>query len=129
MNRTPGTELGRHAGLAGARHGALRAAVLSYLGLSRHQLITQMKTGKTLAQIADATPGKSAAGLTEALVNAIKPRLDAAVAAHRLSKKDEATHLTRLETRISRLLAHQHLGDHRSHTPAGTSTGAASPAP
>ncbi len=130
VNRSAATELKRHAGLAGARHGALRAALLSYLGLNRHQLIIQMKSGKTVAQIADATPGKSAAGLTEVLVNAIKPRLDAAVAAHRLSQQDEAAHLTRLKARIGRLLSHQHPGNHRSHPPSGTSTGAAAtPAP
>jgi hypothetical protein len=130
VNRTPATELKRHAALGAARHGALRAAVLSYLGLNRHQLITEMKSGKTLAQIADATPGKSAAGLTEAMVNAFKPRLDAAVAAHRLDKTEEAAHVARLKTRIARLLNHTHLGDHRSHAPAGTGTGtAATPAP
>jgi hypothetical protein len=119
VNRSPATELKRHAGLGAARHGALRAAALSYLGLSRHQLILEMKTGKTLAEIADATPGKSAAGLTEALVNAIKPRLDAAVASHRLSKQEEAAHLSRLKGRIARLLSHHHPGVvHRSHAAA-----------
>jgi hypothetical protein len=130
VNRSAAIELKRHAGLAGARQGALRAALLSYLGLTRHQLIIEMKSGKTPAQIADATPGKSAAGLTEALVNAIKPRLDAAVAAHRLSKQDEAAHLTRLRARIGRLLSHQHPGVRRPHAPGSTSTGApATPAP
>jgi len=129
VNRTPKTELERHAALGAARHGALRAAVLSYLGLTRHQLILEMKSGKTIAQIADATPGRSAAGLTEVMVNAIKPRLDAALAAHKLSKQDAAARLARLKSRISRLLSHQHPGDRPMHTPGGASTNAGTPAP
>lgn len=129
VNRSPKTELKRHGALGAARHGALRAAVLSYLGLTRHQLILEMKSGKTIAQIADTTPGKSAGGLTEVMVNAIKPRMDAAVAAHKLSKREEAAHLVRLKSRIARLLSHAHPGDRPVHTPAGTSTGAATSAP
>ena len=40
----------------------------TYLGISQTSLFTQLKAGKTLAQIANATAGKSAAGLIAALV-------------------------------------------------------------
>ena len=40
------------------------AAAAVYLGLSPSQLAGRLSGGKTLAQVADATPGKSAAGLT-----------------------------------------------------------------
>jgi hypothetical protein len=43
-------------------------AAATYLGISQTSLFTQLKSGKTLAQIADATTGKSAAGLIAALV-------------------------------------------------------------
>lgn len=48
-------------------HGPLDAAA-TYLGLSQSALMTQLQAGKTLAQIANATSGKSAAGLIAALV-------------------------------------------------------------
>ena len=44
------------------------AAVATYLGISRSAIVTQLQAGKTLAQIANATSGKSAAGLIAALV-------------------------------------------------------------
>jgi hypothetical protein len=123
VNRAPGTELHRHTRLGGARHGALRAAALSYLGISRHQLISQLKSGKTLAQVADSIPGKSAAGLTEVLVKTIKTKLDAAVGAHRLSDRAATARLTLLRARITRLLDHTHAGlHHGAHAPPGAST-------
>ncbi len=124
VNRTPGTELARHARLGARRHGALRAVVLSYLGMTRHQLIKELKTGKTIAQVADSTPGRSAAGLTEALLATVRVKLDAKVAAHKLTKGDESAHLTLFKARISHLLAQTHVGLHHPHT--GTS---ATPAP
>ncbi len=120
VNRTPGTELARHARLGGRRHGALRAAVLTYLGMTRHQLIKELKTGKTIAQVADSSPGKSAAGLTEALLATVKGKLDAKVAAHELTKSDESAHLTLFRARISRLLAQTHVGLHHPHAATGT---------
>jgi hypothetical protein len=45
-------------------------AAATYLGLTPAELKTQLQSGKTLAQIADATSGKSAAGLIDALVAA-----------------------------------------------------------
>ena len=43
-------------------------AAATYLGISQTSLFTQLRSGKTLAQLADATSGKSAAGLIAALV-------------------------------------------------------------
>ena len=40
----------------------------TYLGISLDSLRTQLQAGKTLAQIANATSGKSASGLIDALV-------------------------------------------------------------
>src|SRR3954447_21559375 len=62
------------------RHGGdeLQAAA-DYLGLSVGDLLTQLQSGKTLAQIADATNGKSAAGLIDALVKHEQAELAQAV--------------------------------------------------
>jgi hypothetical protein len=47
----------------------------SYLGISESSLFTQLRSGKTLAQIADATAGKSSAGLIDALLAAATKQL------------------------------------------------------
>jgi hypothetical protein len=68
------TEVDRVRGNGGARLVAAR-----YLGLSAAQLGSELSTGKTLAQIAASTAGKSEAGLIEALVTARKATLAAEV--------------------------------------------------
>jgi hypothetical protein len=62
------------------------AAAATYLGLSQASLETALQSGKTLAQVANATSGKSAAGLVDALVAAEKTELAAAVTAGRLTQ-------------------------------------------
>ncbi|HXD55392.1 MAG TPA: hypothetical protein VN618_11605, partial [Solirubrobacteraceae bacterium] len=97
---------------AAARHGhlRLREAIRSYLGIPRRQLLSQLRSGRTLAQIADATPGRSASGLREALISASRARLDTKVAAHVLSKRAQQHRIGRLETRITALLGRSHPG-------------------
>jgi hypothetical protein len=56
--------------------GALAAAA-TYLGSSPAQLRSELRSGKSLAQIADATSGKSQAGLIAALEAAFKEKLTA----------------------------------------------------
>jgi len=74
-----------------------------YLGLTDEQLRTELESGKTLAQIA-ADHGKSADGLVDALVAAAKKKLDAAVAAGRLTKAEAASMLNGLKERITNLV-------------------------
>ena len=64
----------------GARGPHFGAAVASYLGLTRAQLRTQLRSGKSLAQIATAQ-GKTVAGLKAAILAEAKTRLDKAVTA------------------------------------------------
>ena len=71
-----------HHGGPGFRHDDLADAA-SYLGITQTALETALQSGKTLAQVADATSGKSAAGLIDALVAAEKAELAAAVKAVR----------------------------------------------
>jgi len=74
----------------GGRHGHGHRddldAAASYLGESASDILTALQGGKTLASIADATSGKSAAGLVAALVAHEKQELAAAVAAGRLTQ-------------------------------------------
>ncbi|HEX6987090.1 MAG TPA: hypothetical protein VF170_17055 [Planctomycetaceae bacterium] len=79
------------------------ASAATYLGISRSDLLTQLRSGKTLAQVAAATSGKSAAGLVDALVadakaqlaQAVKDGMLTQVQADRLaaSVEDHVTHL------------------------------------
>lgn len=73
----------------------------SYLGLTRDQVLGERRSGRSLAQLADATRGKSAAGLIEALVSARKANLVAAVAAGSLSPARESTQLSTLAERVT----------------------------
>jgi hypothetical protein len=52
----------------GPPHGSGIHVAATYLGISDDVLVTQLRSGKTLAQIANATSAKSAAGLIDALV-------------------------------------------------------------
>lgn len=76
------------------------SAALSYLGLTRAALQADLRSGKTLAQIASATSGKSEAGLIDALVRARKQALAAKVAAGALTQKQVNARLGGLAERV-----------------------------
>jgi hypothetical protein len=71
-----------------------------YLGVTPTQLRKEMQSGRTLAQIANATGGKSATGLLDALVSAKAGKLHSRVTAGKLSRRQERTRLADLRTRI-----------------------------
>jgi hypothetical protein len=68
----------RRRGHAG-RHG-LYATAAGYLGIGRAQLVRELRSGRSLADIAGATPGRSAGGLIAALESAARNRLAAKAA-------------------------------------------------
>jgi len=78
-------------------------ASAAYLGLTAEQLKTELKSGRTLAQIASAQ-GKTAAGLEQAIETAVKAKLDKAVAAGRISADREQKILERLSSRLDLLV-------------------------
>lgn len=86
------------------RQPALLRSVTSYLGISRADLAARVAAGETLAQIADATPGKSADGLVAAIVKSARTRLDALVARGALSASVEQRLLARLSEAVRRLV-------------------------
>jgi hypothetical protein len=94
--------LARRAGRRGLRIGE-RAAV-QYLGISPATLRTDLRSGKSLAQIAGSTLGKSVAGLKAAIIAAEKSKLDTAVKNGRITSQQEQQVLTRLSSRIDTLL-------------------------
>jgi hypothetical protein len=80
---------------------SLLALPAAYLGVSTDTLKDQLKSGKTLAEIANATSGKSAQGLVDYLVAKAKPKLDAKVAAGKLTQAQENDWLDKLTTWVT----------------------------
>jgi hypothetical protein len=77
-------------------HRGLLAVPAAYLGLTKAQLRDRLASGKTLAQVADATPGKSAAGLVDYVVGLAKAKLDPWVARGKLTADRESAILAKL---------------------------------
>lgn len=109
VNR-PGGPVGRHA-FGAARLKALFAArrqlgqaAASYLGTTPAALRSQLRSGKSLAQIADATAGKSKAGLVATLVAAWQRTPSARSASASLSSAQRARRQQRLERRVAHLV-------------------------
>jgi AraC-like DNA-binding protein len=75
------------------------AGAASYLGLSQQQLFDQLRSGRSLAQIAKAR-GKSVSGLEKAMTASIKSRLDKLVSAGHISKSQEQKMLAMLSSAI-----------------------------
>lgn len=89
----------RHHG--GHHHMGLLSLPSAYLGLSKDAIKAQLESGKTLAQIADATPGKSAAGLVNFVVASAKTKLDVWVANSKISQAQEDTWLAKLGAKVT----------------------------
>jgi hypothetical protein len=81
-------------------HGRLSKAA-AYLGTTPEQLMAALRSGRTLAQVADATQGKSAGGLVDALVHSARAKLDAGVAAGHLTAAQEKRLLATLSQRLT----------------------------
>jgi hypothetical protein len=99
---SPGNGMGPSFGSSGvpAQAYAMADTAASYLGLTRDELIAQVKSGKTLAQIAVAQ-GKSVDGLIDALVAAGTAELDKRVADGTLTAAQRDTIVSQLRARVS----------------------------
>jgi hypothetical protein len=93
----------RGRGFGGGMFGSLSAAV-TYLGISQSSLRSQLAAGKTLAQVANATSGKSASGLIDAMVAAEKKQLEQAVASGRLTQSQADQLEASMKTRITAMV-------------------------
>src|SRR2546430_9574275 len=84
--------------------GDSEAAAATYLGTTAADLETKVRAGQTLAQIANATAGKSRDGLLNALVADATTKIDAAQKAGTITA-DQATQLkANLSTRLAQLV-------------------------
>jgi hypothetical protein len=76
----------------------------TYLGLSLDQLLQELQSGKSLAEVA-AEHGKTADGLKQAILDAMKSRLDAAVAAGDLTAEQAQQILAKLQAQAEDIVA------------------------
>jgi hypothetical protein len=81
--------------------------LLAYLQLDISTVLNDLRSGKSLAQIA-AAQGKTADGLTSVIVASAKVKLDAAVAAGKLTAAQEAALLAKLQTTAAALITSAH---------------------
>ena len=88
----------------GMHRGGHLDAAAAYLGVSQDALRAQLEDGKTLADVAKATKGKSVDGLVSALVADEKKEVDAAVAAGRLTREQADTILESAKQRATDLV-------------------------
>jgi polyhydroxyalkanoate synthesis regulator phasin len=72
--------------------GELSKAASSYLGMDQKTLLTQLRAGKSLADIANglSAQGKTAAGLIDTLTKTANEKVDQAVAANKLTAEQAA---------------------------------------
>ena len=99
VNATPRPRTAR---TQAARGGLLKTAA-AYLGVPNAQLVAELRAGKSLAQVA-AAKNKSVDGLEQALLAALKQKVDAAVAAGRLPAARAQKLLERAPAHIERLV-------------------------
>jgi hypothetical protein len=105
----------------GPLFGGLDAAA-KYLGMSDQQLGEQLRSGKSLAQVAK-DKGKSVDGLKAAIKDAVKSRLDQAVNDKRITKDEEDRILSKLDSRLDDIV-NRTPGKHRwGARPAGPPPG------
>lgn len=82
----------------------LITSAATYLGMKPLDLTTQLKAGKSLADIATATAGKSRDGLVAALVTEATTKIDAAVADGKLAEARAAMAEQKLPNEIATLV-------------------------
>ena len=83
--------------------------VATYLGLKPAEVATQLRSGKSLADIAKAQ-GKTVEGLKTAITDAATKQLDAAVTAGKLTKEQETKLLAGLASHLDDLVNGVHEG-------------------
>jgi hypothetical protein len=79
-------------------------AAADYLGVSVSTLLGDLRSGKSLGDVADATSGKSRSDLIAALVAQQKSQLDKAVQAGKLTQAQEDKLTANLQQRITTLV-------------------------
>ena len=82
-------------------------AAKDYLGLPAKDLMASLRSGKSLGEIADATSGKSRAGLISSITASASAKIDAAVAGGKLTAEQAATLKAALANAVTSLVDHK----------------------
>ena len=90
--------------VAGEPRGDFSAAS-AYMGVSKAKLRKELSAGRSLAAVASTTAGHSALGLLEAIMRPRVRRIEAQVAAKRLSKTAAQRRIQRIRQRVQARLA------------------------
>ena len=90
-------------GMGFGLHGAFKAAA-DYLGLTPEKLLSELRSGRTPAQIASAQ-GKTLDGLRTAIVQALSARLDRAIKAGLITQAQASRILARRSAAVAALLS------------------------
>lgn len=80
--------------------GDLTKAAADYLGMDVKTLLTQLRGGKSVGDIANGLSGKNAQGAIDAITNAADDRLNAAVAAKKLTADQAAALRPKIATEV-----------------------------
>ena len=83
--------------------GGVLAVTASYLGMDKSALKDALRSGKTIADVAPA--GKTSAGLADAFAAALKAKLDAKVAANRITQADADAFLAKIDPQLDAFAA------------------------
>ena len=89
--------------MRGFRMGVTAADLSSFLGITEQQLSTELQSGQTLAQVAQAH-GKTADQLKTYIHDKIKASLDAAVKNGQITQAQEDTRLSTIDTQINAMI-------------------------
>ena len=81
--------------------GDLTRATSTYLGLTPHDLLAQLRLGRSVTDVANGIPGKSSAELVTLLTKTATDRIDRAVAAKKLTPEQAATLRTKIAAEIT----------------------------
>jgi hypothetical protein len=93
-----------------AVHAGLMRSAVDYLGLSKEQVRTELRAGKSLGEIAAQTSGKDRAGLVAALTAAATAKIDAAQTAGNITAEQATRARTNLDQTITRFVDRKHPG-------------------
>lgn len=115
----------------GPADGGFLSGAATYLGVSSAALFNDLRSGKTLADVAR-SKGKSVAGLEQAMLNASKARLDGAVKKGFMTTQQEQEFLAHMKTGIDTFVTkgfqfHHHRGPWHVPRPMGGKNGGSTP--
>lgn len=79
----------------------------TYLGIPQKDLMTQLRAGKSLGEIADATPGKSKSGLVSTLMNDANAKIDKAKQEGKLTAEQATQLKSNVQEGVTQVVDHK----------------------